>query len=83
MAEYSGLAELRQDLRSDDPGRFLDAADVVRDAGLEVENVLSDEPPMQGLVDADIVPASTDPTTAREQRQQIIDLLQQIAGGSA
>lgn len=58
---------------------MLDAADTVRDAGLSVDEVLSDEPPRPALVDAGILPPQTTEKPAYEQRQEMVDLLQTIA----
>lgn len=83
---YESLAKLRQALSADERGRMLDAADTVRDAGISVDAVLSDRPPVADLADAGIVPPETQATPAAEHRQRMIDLLEQIAdntGGSS
>lgn len=65
---------------------MLDAADTVRDAGLSVDAVTSSDPPVGALVDAGIIPDSgPSQTPANEQREQMLDLLREIAentGGS-
>lgn len=84
--QYESLASLRQDLNSDDRGRMLDAADSVRDAGLSVDEVTSQDPPTEALVGAGIVPPTSSAKPAQSQREEMVDLLRQIeqnTGGSA
>lgn len=75
---YESLADLRAALRSDDRGRMLDAADAIRDADLAVDAVTSQDPPVEPLVDAGIIPDDGRGQTAAEQRQRQVDLLEDI-----
>lgn len=84
LSEYPDLATLRGDLAGEGEART-DAVMAVMSVDLRPEEVLSDEPPVEKLVDEEIIPEDEGPDerpTGHEHREQIISLLEEIAANT-
>lgn len=85
LAQYRDLASLRDAMTSDEADQRVDAYMAVRDAGVDPDDVLTarpDESAVETLRETDVIgPEPTDDgMTAYEQRQRIIELLEDLGG---
>lgn len=84
MAQYQNLARLREALTSDDAETRSEAYGVVYEkADVSPTEVLNDDDVEQHLQEVGVVEAPDNRTSNHEQREQIIELLQQIEANTA
>lgn len=78
MADYTDLPTLRQELVSDDPDDRVDAYMAVRNAGLDPEEVLDDDPPAEELREAGVIEPAPEHRTNDERLEEILAEVREI-----
>lgn len=80
MADYDSLAKLRAALTSDDAEARSSAYSAVLSNDIRPNDVLDDDPPVEELQDAGVIPSSPDRMGRDDKLDRIIELLEEISG---
>lgn len=79
---YDNLASLRAALTSDNVDRRTEAYEAVLSENIRPNDVLDDEPPVEDLQEAEIIPGPDEGDSRADREDRIIELLEEIAANT-